>query len=249
MDPPAGYSAGNLVWDDTFQGTTLDNTHWSDVVGGPVPIPQWGNCCGTPIVNNGLTLTNTTNPRSNVDTSNPATGKVLFHFPTGGFFVQFRFKVTDMSHGFWPAVWFPYDDWTTQSNEPKNGNEIDMFEGGMLGGACTQADINSCVEFNYGGAPSEAAAGGWDQGFYNVGYDITQNFVTMGVEFIPGQHAKFYVNGKLVLDDELGADMAAQPNYNLQITPQGSPGTTGWHTNGPGTGSMYISEVQVYSLP
>jgi hypothetical protein len=246
MAPPAGYSTANLVWDDGFQGTTLDSTHWSNVVGGPVPIPQWGNCCGTPVVNNGLKVANTTNPRSNADTSNPATGKALFHFPSA-FYLQVRFKVTDTSQGFWPAIWFPYDDWTTQSNEPVNGNEIDLFEGGMLGGACTQADINSCVEFNYGGASTQDPQ--WDQGFYNVGYDITQNFVTMGVEVVPGQHAKFYVNGKLVLDDEKGANIGSVPNYNLQITPQGSPGTTGWHTNGPGSGSMSIAEVQVYSLP
>jgi hypothetical protein len=87
------------------------------------------------------------------------------------------------------------------------------------------------------------------QGFDNVGYDITKNFVTMGLELVPGSHANFYVNGALVLTDSNGPTIGSVPNYNLEITPQGSPGNVGWHTSGAGTGSMQIAEIQVYSLP
>jgi hypothetical protein len=203
-----------------------------------------------PLINNGATLSNTAN--QNLDTANPTTRTTLFHFPSAGFYLQVRFKVSDTSQGFFPAIWFPFDNWccipNPNPNAPKNGNEIDFYEGGMLGGQCaTAATANDCVEFNYGGGGS-LDPGNFDQGFYNVGYDITQNFVTVGAEVVPGQHVKMWYNSHLVLDDENGANIGAQPNYNLEITPQGTPGGS-WHTQGPGTGTMYISEVQVYSLP
>jgi hypothetical protein len=247
MAAPAGYTSANLAWDDTFQGTTLDSTHWSDILGGPVPIGAWSTspCCNMPTIANGATVANTNS--SNLDTSNPSTGQVLFHFPTGGFYLQVRFKVSDLSQGFFPAIWFPLDNFNTDPNEPVHGGEIDLFEGGMLGGACSSvATANDCVEFNYGGC---CDPDGMVQGFDNVGYDITENFVTMGLELVPGSHASFYVNGALVLTDSNGPTIGVVPNYNLEITPQGSPGNVGWHTSGAGTGSMEIAEVQVYSLP
>jgi hypothetical protein len=184
---------------------------------------------------------------SNLDTSNPSTGQVLFHFPAGGFYLQVRFKVTDLSQGFFPAIWFPLDNFNTDPNEPVHGGEIDLFEGGMLGGACSSsATANDCVEYNYGGC---CDPDGMVQGFDNVGYDITKNFVTMGLELVPGSHANFYINGALVLTDSNGPTIGSVPNYNLEITPQGSPGNVGWHTSGAGTGSMEIAEIQVYSLP
>ena len=33
--PPAGFSAGQLVFDDHFSGTSLDSAHWSTAIGGP----------------------------------------------------------------------------------------------------------------------------------------------------------------------------------------------------------------------
>ena len=74
------------------------------------------------------------------------------------------------------------------------------------------------------------------------------------MEFVPGSHVNFYVgqgaNRTLILSDTNAADIGSFANYNLVMTPQGTPGgSSGWHTQGPGTGSMYIAEVQVYSLP
>jgi hypothetical protein len=249
MATPAGYSASQMVLDEKFKGPHFD-ADWSNVDGGPVPMGQWGDCCGTPFVDHGLMVTNTITPQSNADTSDPAAGQVLFHFPTA-FYLQVRFRVTTVAQGFWPAIWFPYDHWATTSNEPVNGNEIDLYEGGI--DRCAPIPINNCVEFNYGGSVNQP--GGFDQGFYNVGYNISRNFVTMGVEVVPGQHAKFYVNGALALDDENGSVIGSNPNYNLLINPQLSPGTTTWHTNCPtganpcGAGSIKVAEVQVYSAP
>jgi hypothetical protein len=242
MQLPAGYSSNQLVWDDRFQGTTLDTTHWSNVKGGPLPgVGAWGNGSygGQPIVNNGLTL----NSSSMVDTDNPSTGKKLFTFPNAGFFLQVKFKVTDMTNGFWPAIWFPWDN----VKSPPTGEEIDLFEGGMLGGACNTSTINTCVEYNYGGQSANDPT--WKQGFSNIGVNLTQQFATLGLHYIPGQRADFYYNGSLVMSDT--SNIGSFSNYNLLITPQGAPcsgtGTNGWHQCGAGTGSMQIAEVQVYS--
>jgi hypothetical protein len=246
---PSGYSASNLLMDDRFQGTSLNPAIWSHVMGGPVPdVGAWGTYTGTPVVNNGLTLTYANGTMAMVDTANPSTGKNLFTFPATGFYLQVNFKVSDMSNGFRPAIWFPYDD-----GIHPNANEIDMFEGGFLGGACpTAATVNDCLEFNYGGAAYEDSS--WEQGFYNVGSNITQNFVTMGVEFVPGKHVNFYVgqgaNRTLMLSDTNTSNIGAFADYNLVMTPQGVPtDSVGYHVQGVGTGKMYIAEVQVYSLP
>jgi hypothetical protein len=245
MAVPPGYSSSQMVLDEKFGGPGLDS-NWSDITGGPAPwVGSWHTslCCNQPTVSNGLTVDNTKS--TNADTANPSTGQTLFHFPQA-FYLQVRFKVSTTANGFFPAIWFPFDNYNCCGSppSPREGNEIDFFEGGMLGGACNTVDINSCVEFNYGGNSADDPQ--WQQGFYNVGYDITQNFVTVGAEIVPGQHAKIWYNGHLVLDDENGANIGAQPDYNLQITPQGTPGGS-WHTQGPGTGSMEIAEVQVYS--
>ena len=34
MAPPAGYSAGQLIFDDQFSGTSLNSAHWNAVMGG-----------------------------------------------------------------------------------------------------------------------------------------------------------------------------------------------------------------------
>ena len=125
--PSASYPAAHLILDDRFSGTSLDSSHWSDIMGGPVPdVGPWGHYGAAPVVNNGLTLTNT-NGASMVDTADPATGKNLFQFPQAGFYVQVNFKVSDMSNGFFPAIWFTGDNGITP-----HANEIDLFEGGFL---------------------------------------------------------------------------------------------------------------------
>jgi hypothetical protein len=271
---PPSYTTANKIMDDTFSGTTLNTKYWSTVTGGPIPVGHWsafGTYGAAPVVDNGLTLTNTTSPASAVDTSNPATGQKLFSFPAAGWYLQTTFKTTDTSNGFFPAIWFPF------SNHNPNGNEIDLFEGGTTGytndttnpstwtcvsGNCTASGggtlipYNSDLEGNFGGGSGEDPY--FDQHFYDTGLlnpwvDVTKNFVTLGVEFIPGQHVNFYygqgANRVLLYSDTNTADIGAFANYNLQITPQNGGNVGGWHSSGAGTGSMFISEVQVYSLP
>jgi hypothetical protein len=88
----------------------------------------------------------------------------------------------------------------------------------------------------------------------DAGQDLTTHFVTLGLEWVPGSHVDFYLgqgaNRTLILSDTNGATIGAFADYNLVLTPQGTPSSSsGWHTQGAGTGSMYIAEVQVYSLP
>jgi len=250
MATPSGYAAANMILDDTFQGTSLDPSHWSDVMGGPVPdVGPWLGYGGRPIVDNGLTLTNANGSASMVDTANPATGQNLFAFPVRGFYLQVNFKVSDMSNGFFPAIWFPYDN-----GIHPNANEMDLFEGGFLPSSYGLAGhpVDDTVESNYGGCSCQDPA--WAQKVVDAGADITQHFVTLGMEWVPGSHVNFYLGQgatrTLILSDTNGANIGAFADYNLVITPQGTPsGSAGWHTQGAGTGSMYIAEVQVYALP
>jgi len=250
MAVPNGYSTANQVLDDKFSGTSLNASHWSDIMGGPVPdVGPWGGYGAAPVVNNGLTLTNANGTASMVDTANPHTGQNLFSFPQAGFYLQVNFKVSDMSNGFFPAIWFPYDN-----GIHPNANEVDLFEGGFLPSTygLSGHPINNMVESNYGGCSCQDP--NWKQKVVDAGEDITQQFVTVGMEFVPGNHVNFYVgqgaNRTLILSDTNAADIGSFANYNLVMTPQGTPGSSsGWHTQGPGTGSMYVAEVQVYSLP
>jgi hypothetical protein len=239
-----------MILDDTFPGRSLNSSHWSPVIGGPVPdIGQWGVSTGTPLVDNGLTLTDANDTASIVDTANPATGQNLFTFPATGFYVQVNFKVSDMSHGFFPAIWFPWDD-----GNHHNANEIDLFEGGFRPSSfgLSGHPVNNMVESNYGGYSYEDPS--WERKVVDAGEDITRNFVTVGVEWVPNKHVNFYVgqgaNRRIIFSDTNAANIGAFADYNLLITPQGPPGnSSSWHTQGAGTGSMYIAEVQVYSLP
>jgi hypothetical protein len=250
MATPSGYSASNLIMDDRFQGTSLDTSHWSDVMGGPAPdVGPWGHYTGTPVVNNGLTLTNANGTASMVDTANPATGKNLFTFPANGFYAQVNLKVTNMSDGFFPGIWFPFDDGLHY-----NANEIDMFEGGFLPSnyGLSGHPVDNLVESNYGGCPCEDLH--WEQVVVDSGEDITRNFVTVGVEYVPGNHLNYYLGQggtrRLIFSDTNASNIGAFAGYNMVITPQGTPWDSSvWHTQGAGTGSMYVAEVQVYSLP
>ena len=75
MAPPAGYSAGQLIFDDQFSGTSLNSAHWNTFMGGQGDqiwnsdgLPAGDSAAGTQshqtyfspsqvTVNNGLTLT------------------------------------------------------------------------------------------------------------------------------------------------------------------------------------------------
>jgi hypothetical protein len=263
MATPSGFSAANRILDDTFSGTTLNTNNWSTVPGQLYTGP-WGESttAGGVVVNNGLTLNNTGSTYGMVDTANPATGKTLFAFPDAGFYVQVNEKTTSTANGFWPAIWFP----PTQ-DVPSTGvstvPEMDMFEGGAINrnpsdsceNSTTAACYNETSHSDYGGGsaywPDYREA--WTQTS-----DLTQNFTTYGLKFIPGVSATYYINGVEVfqqLESNPGGVVSdtGNPSYQLLITPQGAPcsgsGNNGWHSCGVGTGSMYISEVQVYSLP
>lgn len=246
MAPPIGtkgqYPSSKLLWQDTFSGTTLDPTHWSPVMGGPAPVGAWGDSSGKPVVNNGLTLSNTSG-RACVNTMDPNSQRYLFSFPSAGWFIQINAKFSDMSAGFWPALWFPTSNPHVAA---KDHPEIDIFEGGMIGGGVPPG--NRAWEGNLGGGSSLWA--GFDYKFADAGVDLSQSFNVYGCEWVPGVSCTLYLNGKALLSVPASnpGGIPVTPDYNFVMTPQNGGGAGGWHTAGPGTGSMYIAEIQVYSL-
>ena len=145
MAPPPGYSAGQLVFDDQFTGTSLDSAHWNTFMSGQGDrtwnsggLPAGDSAAGTQVhqtyfspsqvtVNNGLNLTMVPDSkyaslgyryRSGVVTSS---GK--FTLKSG--YVQIKAKMSEASQGGWPAIWF------IDPNGGGGNQEIDLQEGGI----------------------------------------------------------------------------------------------------------------------
>lgn len=249
MAPPVGtrgqYPTSKLLWQEKFSGTSLDLTKWAPVMGGPSPVGPWGDSSGKPIVNNGLTLSNV-NGRACVNTMDPRNQKYLFNFPSAGWFIAINAKFSDMTKGFWPALWFPTSNPHAAAVDHP---EIDIFEGGMIGGGVPSG--NRCWEGNLGGGNSLWPSFMQNQKSVDVGVDMTQSFNVFGCEWVPNVSCTFYVNGKVVnaVPASRAGGIPVTPDYNFVMTPQNGGSAGGWHTSGPGTGEMQIAEIQVYALP
>ena len=152
----------------------------------------------------------------------------------------------DMSKGFWPAIgWFP-----TATGTKGSPTEVDIFEGGNISGSIAP---NNCWEGNIGGGSSQAAAQGytWSQTFADAGEDLTAAFHVYRLVYITGESITWYLDGKVmkqITQAQMEQGIIAPSNYNLVITPQNGGSEGSWHSAGPGTGTIEIAEVSVYSL-
>jgi hypothetical protein len=270
MAAPSGYT--NLIYRDTFLGTTLDLTKWS---------PNWGfngilwNNFGklgydpngfpytgpnTPVsteselfaasqvkVNNGLTITlipNTAplNPGgvhyqcisgciNSVAKPGHGPGESAnFVLPTTGkWLVQIRAKVSDMSHGISPMLWF-------LPGYTSGGNELDSLQGGL-----NPSNPNFCpFGCQYFGPTNSGNQ------TPNVGVDSTLAFHTYGCEVNWSTNTcRAFFDGKQVWTH---TETLAKQAYAIQINLAAWLPGLGWATgyNG-GTGTLQVAEVQAYS--
>ena len=131
MPDPAGYTNQQLIFDDRFSGTSLDTTKWTTSLGAqgivwndngrlPAPysapnVPASGSADVAMFgpsqvsVDNGLTLTAQRNTNQYASTypwiSGVVTTEGKFSLPSGGWYVQVKAKMPDMTAGMWPAIW------------------------------------------------------------------------------------------------------------------------------------------------
>ncbi len=266
MPAPARYTSQQLIFDDPFSGTSLDTTKWTTSLGAqgtvwndhgrlPTPysapnVPGAGNGDTAMFgpsqvsVDNGLTLTAQRNTNQYAGTYPWISGVVTtdgkFSLPSGGWYVQVKAKMPDMTAGMWPAIWFMPD--TPTSPVP----EIDLFEGGFLG----PGPQNGVMHTDYGGGASEYS--GYRDTLYATGSDLTAGYHVYGIEYIPHVSVKYFFDGKLMFEQsELNSGGVVAGTYELLLELQvAAQQTSPWHTVTTGTtpsASMDVAEVQVYS--
>ena len=279
MEPPAGYTKQQLIFDDQFSGTRLDTTKWNTYLGaqggiwndfgnfpspysGVTPTSQGG--IGTDAemyapsqvtVDNGVTLTarrNTSGPTAQyADPSNEYSTWLSGVLTTEG---KFSLPTT----GWYVQAMIKMPDMTQGMwpsmwflpAGPGAFNEIDDVQGGFV--PCGGPSPNYCPV-----AAGYFDSAGNDIGDVNpnVGFDASAGYHVYGVQWIPGVGVKEYVDGNLVwsvTQAQVPGGIVAQAYeilLNLQVA---TSKDSGWRTVQTATSpsaSMEIAEVQAYSTP
>ena len=260
MAPPAGYSAGQRVFDDQFPGTSLNSAHWNTVMGGQggqiwnsAGLPAGDSAAGTHsketyfspsqvTVNNGLTLTMVPDTKySSLGyryRSGVVTTRDKFTFRSG--YVQIKAKMPDASAGGWPGIWFI---------DPSSGGgsqEIDLQEGGFTpkyAGLPSGTPENNIFVSTYHTPSDSQSDFSWATPKpMNAGFNI------YGMEYIPGRSIRTYFNGTLV--GSWTQNISTTPYEIVIWNTQASGNTSGFHTTGesPNPSELSVAEVQVYAL-
>jgi beta-glucanase (GH16 family) len=261
MAPPAGYSAGQLIFDDQFPGTSLNSAHWNTFMGGQggkfwnsSGLPAGDSAPGTFFhqtyfspsqvrVNNGLTLTMVPDTkysslgygyRSGVVTTD---GKLELR--SG--YVQIKAKLPDASQGGWPAIWF------IDPNGGGGAQEIDLQEGGFTpkgAGLPAGTPENKIFVSTY-----HTASGSQSDFSYVTRKPMNARFNIYGMQYIPGRSIKTYFNGRLV--GSWTQNISTTPYEIVIWNSQASGNAAGFHTTGesPAPSDLTVAEVQAYSLP
>jgi beta-glucanase (GH16 family) len=260
MAPPAGYSAGQLLFDDQFSGTSLNSARWNTLMGGQGD-PAW-NAAGLPAgdsaagtyfhqtyfspaqvsVSNGLTLTMVPDTRYSSRGYGYRSGVVTTDgkFTLRSGYVQIKARMSDASRGGWPAIWFINPDGGGGSQE------IDLQEGGFTpkgAGLPGRTPENNIFVSTYH-TPSDRQSD-----FSHVTPEpMNAGFNVYGMEYIPGRSIKTYFNGRLV--GSWTRDISTTPYEIVIWNAQASANASGFHTTGePGDPSVLsVAEVQVYAL-
>ena len=251
MTPPAGYSAAQMTFDDTFSGGSVNGSNWNTEVApganwNDENLPSGDSSAGSnqaaywapsqDTVDNGLTLSARQTNSSDAGygkfswVSGAVTSK--FTLPSTGWYVQISAQMPDTSDGMWPALWFL---------PSSSAQEFDGLEGGWKGSNPNESGHSDL--FLGSGQQQE----GWST---PGGTDMTSGYNTYGFRYIPGQSVTTYFNGQQVY--QVNSSSISAESYYLLIELQvASSATSGWHTalsgSTPSPSNMNISEVQVYS--
>jgi beta-glucanase (GH16 family) len=248
MSPPAGYTANEKDFEDTFSGTTLNSSNWNTYIsdansdftpwnsnssGGSGPDPglydaQYYEPANV-TVDNGLSITAT------AGSSEPGyswtTGVVTTQgkFAFSGGYLQVKAWMPDMTTGMWPGIWFLGD----QTELP----EIDLYEGGYL------PDPDSTFPSNLHNGNSQC--------FTEPGTDLAAGWNIFGIQYDPGVSITTFLNG--VEQCSYTSDVPSGPYFlilDLEVM-QNYDDSASWHSvtsaSTPDTNVEKIAEVQAYS--
>jgi len=260
MAPPAGYSAGQLILDDQFSGTSLNSAHWNAFMGGqgdPIwnsdGLPAGDSAAGTHFhqtyfspsqvtVNDGLTLTMVPDPKYSSLGYGYRSGVVTTgdKFTLRSGYVQIKAKMSEASLGGWPAIWFI---------DPRSGGgsqEIDLQEGGFTptgAGLPTSTPENNVFVSTY-----HTPSGSQSNFSYATPKPMNAGFNIYGIEYIPGRSIRTYFNGRLI--GSWTQNISTSPYEIVIWNTQASANTSGFHTTGesPNPSDLSVAEVQVYAL-
>lgn len=258
---PAGFTSSNLVYEENFSGTTLDN-NWHNYItsraangwawnsngsGGSGPGGAYDADYEMPsqvaVTNGILDLTAITQPVSGINQGSAQTFPVTSgavssygNFEFDGGYLQISMKAPS-GDGSWPSLWLMPG---AGSNSGDNF-EIDIQEGGYTG----NGPANQAFTWHLH-TPSGTVGGTVD-----TGVDLTAGFHTYGINWVPGQSMTWYLDGK-----QIATVTSAQvqiPNEPMQLIMSNqvaNSNAAGWHTaldsSTPSSMQMQIAEVQLY---
>jgi len=254
MAAPSGYSSSELVFDDSFAGTSLNKANWNTyVTSGTADGATWygdtstWSAIGPP--NNGVNLEDYVPSHVQVDnglslsatrgsaqsgyswTSGMVDTQGLFSF-TGGY-MQIKAQMPDSSSGMWPALWFLPAEYGPSS---ENTDEIDLDEAGFLLSGVNTNDIFASNLHTPGNA----------QTVVNLGKDLSAGYHVYGIQYLPGKSVTMYLDGTKVAT--YTTNVPSDPMeliINLAVT------NASWHSATssatPSPAVMRVAEVQAYS--
>jgi beta-glucanase (GH16 family) len=265
LSAPAGYTSSNLVFEEDFSGTTLDN-YWHNYItsnaasgwpwnsygsGGSGPGGVYDADYDMPSqvsVSNGLlNLTAVKQPVSGMNQGTAQTFPITSgavssygNFEFNGGYLQISMKAPS-GDGAWPGLWLLPGKGAGGSGD---NFEIDMQEGGYTGsGPANQA-------FTYHLHTPSGTFGG----VVDTGIDLTAGFHTYGINWVPGQLITWYLDGKQMAQvTNAQVPIPNEPMELIMSNQVANSNAAGWHTALDSSTSssmpMQIDAIQLYQLP
>ncbi|MEH6949884.1 glycoside hydrolase family 16 protein [Nitrobacter sp. NHB1] len=265
LSTPAGYSSGDLVFQEDFNGTTLGST-WHNYItsnaakgapwndngsGGSGPGGQYDADYHMPsqvAVSNGtlnLTATKASITGNNQGktqtfpiTSGAASSYGNFEF-TGGY-LQISMKAPS-GDGAWPGLWLLPGKGAGNSGD---NFEIDMQEGGYTGSGPANQAFSAGLH----------TPNGTFQKVVDSGVDLTAGFHTYGIDWVPGKSITWYLDGKQMAQvTSAEKPIPSQPMQLIMDNQVANSNTAGWHTvlnnSTPSSMLMQVDAIQLYQTP
>jgi beta-glucanase (GH16 family) len=265
LSTPAGYTSSDLVFQDDFSGTTLDNTWHPYVTSNAANGAPWnsngagGSGVGNQYdaeydmpsqvsVNNGtLDITAAQKPvagdvRGSAVTFPVTSGAVSsygnFEF-TGGY-LQISMKAPS-GDGAWPGLWLLPGKGAGGSGD---NFEIDMQEGGYTGSGPANQAFAAHLHTSSGTFAKQV----------DSGIDLTAGFNTYGIDWVPGKSITWYLNGKQMAQvTSAQMPIPTEPMELIMDSQVANSNAAGWHTaldsSSPASTQMQINGVQLYQSP
>ncbi len=263
LSTPAGYSADNLVYQEGFDGNTLDaawhkyitskaanGSPWNSHNGGSGPGGQFEaefDMPGQVSVHDGvLDITSSKTPITGMNQGTmmtyPMTSGVVssygsFEF-TGGL-LQVSMK-QPAGNGAWPGIWLM----PGSGSSAGDNFEIDIQEGGYTG----KGPPNQAFQWHLHTPSGDLG------GVIDTGVDLTADFHTYAIDWQPGKSITWYLDGKQMAQvTSAQLPIPKEPMELILDSQWANSKAAGWHStvdsSTPATTHMLVDSVQLYQKP